>query len=102
MDTQTQVILFHGLSLAKKHFKPKIIEVMVATTPPLLQDRKLPRSTYRSVHVRACLRSKHVVEVIQVDLRISSLFLKQNRELDVRYIYKLYNAFINYYHYFVF
>ena len=32
MDTQTQVILFHGLSLAKKHFKPKTIEVMVATT----------------------------------------------------------------------
>ena len=32
MDTQTQVILFHGLSLAKKHFKPKTIEVMVATS----------------------------------------------------------------------
>ena len=29
MDTRTQVILFHGLSLAKKHFKPKTIEVMV-------------------------------------------------------------------------
>ena len=62
MDTQTQVILFHGLSLAKKHFKPKTIEVMVATTPPLMQDRKLPSSTYRYVHVHSCKASctKHV------------------------------------------
>ena len=84
MDTQTQIILFHGLSLAKKHFKTKTIEVMVATTPPLMQDRKLPSSTYRYVHVRACLHTKHVVEVIrfhtetlEVDLRT---FSKENRE----------------------
>ena len=77
----------------------KTIDVMVATTSPLMQDRKLPSSTYRYVHVRACLPTKHVVEVIrfhtetlEVDLRT---FSKENREYDVRYIYKLYISFID-------
>ena len=41
MDTQNTSDLVSWLSLAKKHFKPKTIEVMVATTPPLMQDREL-------------------------------------------------------------
>ena len=79
MDTQNTSDPVSWLSLAKKHFKSKKIEVMVATTPPLMQDRKLPSSTYRYVHA-SC--TKHVVEAIQrfhtetleVDLRTSSLF----------------------------
>ena len=62
----------------------KTIDVMVATTSPLMQDRELPSSTYRYVHVRACLHTKHMVEVIrfhtetlEVDLRA---FSKENRE----------------------
>ena len=48
----------------------KTIEVIVATTPPLKQDRKLPSSTYMYVHVRACLHTKHVVDsTLEVDLR---------------------------------
>ena len=43
----------------------KTIDVMVATISPLMQDRELPSSTYRYVHVRACLHTKHVVEVIR-------------------------------------
>ena len=62
MDTQNTSDPVSWLSLAKKHFKPKTIEVMVATTPPLMQDRKLPSSTYRYVHA-SC--TKHVVEAIQ-------------------------------------
>ena len=57
----------------------KTIDLMVATTSPLMQDRELPSSTYRYVHVRACLHTKHVVEVIrfhtetlEVDLRAFS------------------------------
>ena len=41
MDTQNTSDPVSWLSLAKKHFKPKTIELMVATTPPLMQDRKL-------------------------------------------------------------
>ena len=37
MDTQNTSDPVSWLSLAKKHFKPKTIEVMVATTPPLMQ-----------------------------------------------------------------
>ena len=61
----------------------KTIDLMVATTSPLMQDRELPSSTYRYVHVRACLHTQHVVEVIrfhmetlEVDLRA---FSKENR-----------------------
>ena len=61
----------------------KTIDLMVATTSPLMQDRELPSSTYRYVHVRACLHTKHLVEVIrfhmetlEVDLRA---FSKENR-----------------------
>ena len=38
MDTQNTSDPVSWLSLAKKHFKPKTIEVMIATTPPLMQD----------------------------------------------------------------
>ena len=62
----------------------KTIDLMVATTSPLMQDRELPSSTYRYVHVCACLHTKHVVEVIrfptetlEIDLRA---FSKKNRE----------------------
>ena len=41
MDTQNTSDPVSWLSLAKKHFKPKTIEVMVATTSPLMQDREL-------------------------------------------------------------
>ena len=40
MDTQNKGDPVPWLSLAKKHFKPKTIEVRVATTPPLMQDIK--------------------------------------------------------------
>ena len=40
----------------------KTIDVTIS---PLMQDRELPSSTYRYVHVRACLHTKHVVEVIR-------------------------------------
>ena len=67
MDTQNTSDPVSWLSLAKKHFKPKTIEVMVATTSPLMQDREQASSTYRYVHVHACKVSctKHVIEVIQ-------------------------------------
>ena len=67
MDTQNTSDPVSWLSLAKKHFKPKVIEVMVATTPPLMQDRELPSSTYRYVHVHSCKASctKHVIDVYQ-------------------------------------
>ena len=55
METQSTGDPVSRLSLAKKHFKPKTIEVMVTTIPPLMQDRKLPRSTYWSAHVRTCM-----------------------------------------------
>ena len=71
MDTQNTSDPVLWLSLAKKHFKPKTIEVMVATTPPLMQDRKLPSSTYRYVHVRM-LAKRHVLntlETLELDFR---------------------------------
>ena len=64
MDTQTQVSCFMAVANHETLQTTKTMEVMVATTPPLMQDRKLPISTYRYVHVRACLHTKHVVEVI--------------------------------------
>ena len=55
MDTQNTSDPVSWLSLAKKHFKPKTIEViMVATTSPFMQDDILYdryRATYRYVHV---------------------------------------------------
>ena len=72
---------------------------MVATTPPLMQDRKLPRSTLRYVHVRACLHTKHVVEVIrfytatlEVDLRTSLLFFEGKQRITC----KIYIQITNY------
>ena len=67
MDTQNTSDPVSWLTLVKKHFKPKTIEVMVATTPPLMQDRELPSSACRYVHVHACKVAciKHVIEVIQ-------------------------------------
>ena len=101
MDTQNTSNPVSWLSLAKKHFKPKTIEVMVATTPPLMQDRKLPRSTYRYVHVRACLHTKHVIhsirfytETLDVDLRTSSLFFEGKQRIRR----KIYIQIIHYFH----
>ena len=102
MDTQNTNDPVSWLSLAKKHFKPKIIEVMVATTLPLMQDRELPSSAYWYVHVHACKASctKHVVEVIQtletleVDLRISSLFFEGKERIRC----KIYKQIIHFFH----
>ena len=58
MDTQNTSNPVSWLSLVKKHFKPKTIEVMVAT-PPLMQ------STSRYLHVHCHVCTKHVIEVIQ-------------------------------------
>ena len=71
MDTRNTSGPLAWLSLAKKRFKPKTIDVMVATTSPLMQDsRELPSSgsTYRYdvrtyVHAASC--TKHVIQVIQ-------------------------------------
>ena len=80
----------------------KTIEVMVATTPPLMQDRKLPSSTYRYVHVRACLHTKHVVEVIrfhtetlEVDLRTSSLFFEGKQRIRCKIYIQIMHFFID-------
>ena len=62
MDTQNTSDPVSWLSLAKKHFKPKTIEVMVATTPPLMQDRKLPSSpTGMCMCARTCMLAKRDV-----------------------------------------
>ena len=64
MDTQTQVSCFMAVASQETLQTTQTIDVMVATTSPLMQDRKLPSSTYRYMHVRACLHTKHMVEVI--------------------------------------
>ena len=96
MDTQNTSDPVSWLSLAKKHFKPKTIEVMVATTPPLLQDRKLPSSTYRYVHVRM-LAKRHVLntlETLELDFRHFSLFFEGKQRIRC----KIYIQIIHFFH----
>ena len=89
------------LSLAKKDFKPKTIEVMVATTPPLMQDSYLVSPTGMS---RAFLQSVtrdrgdsirfHTLESLEVDLRTSSLFFEGKQ----RIVCKIYIQIIQFFH----